>query len=463
MPAWDPAAAQSELFGMEQIQPAPGAAPEKKGFDRAKLMRLIPLVAAAAKGGPGAMEGLLQGYQQAAAQKAQQAQQQQQTDRQARMDDRLLQNDQFSQNLQTQQFAHTQDQLAFQQEKARADLAQEFGKALQDLDDPEAVRALTQMYEARGRALGVRPGTFEQTAMQVVKPSTLERRSAEKKVNALKGQFGVEKWMTEGAKFTHVVNGRSMSFGELLSAAGMVPDPNAAQAPGDDDFGVPGTAEYSIYLRGLISEFKAKNGRLPDESERVALMDRANAKTVAPQRTPISLQIGAGGVTPQQNATFQQIAGAYERSPLVRAADRTIVLDQAIKQIEKNPSDPAAQLNLAYSYIQALDTYQSAVREGELQNLGVLGTRLQQFALELNRVANEGAFLPPAVAKNIATNAKTLVSTIKAGSVAKRQEFRSRAQVSGVGEMWDQFVAGSQGGGAPGGRPAPAGANPFRK
>jgi hypothetical protein len=146
----------------------------------------------------------------------------------------------------------------------------------------------------------------------------------------------------------------------------------------------------------------------------------------------------------------------------VRAADRTIVLDQAIKQIEKNPSDPASQLNLAYSYIQALDTYQSAVREGELQNLGVLGTRLQQFALELNRVANEGAFLPPAVAKNIAESAKQLVSTIKAGSVAKRQEFRSRAQVSGVGEMWDQFVAGSQGGGAPGGRPAPSD-NPFRK
>jgi hypothetical protein len=455
MPAWDPAAAQSELFGMEQIQPAPGAAPEKKGFDRAKLMRLIPLVAAAAKGGPGAMEGLLQGYQQAAAQKAQQAQQQQQTDRQARMDDRLLQNDQFSQNLQTQQFAHTQDQLAFQQEKARADLAQEFGKALQDLDDPEAVRALTQMYEARGRALGVRPGTFEQAASGMVKPSTLDQRAATKKVNALKGQFGVEKWMTEGAKFTHVVNGRTVTFPQLLSMAGMVPDPAAPQAAAQSDIAadVPLDRQHAM----AVASGNEKLAKIIEQA-----MSRQDATKRDPPRTPISLQIGAGGVTPQQNATFQQIAGAYDRSPLVRAADRTIVLDQAIKQIEKNPSDPASQLNLAYSYIQALDTYQSAVREGELQNLGVLGTRLQQFALELNRVANEGAFLPPAVAKNIAESAKQLVSTIKAGSVAKRQEFRSRAQVSGVGEMWDQFVAGSQGGGAPGGRPAPSD-NPFRK
>jgi hypothetical protein len=455
MPAWDPAAAQSELFGMEQIQPAPGAAPEKKGFDRAKLMRLIPLVAAAAKGGPGAMEGLLQGYQQAAAQKAQQAQQQQQTDRQARMDDRLLQNDQFSQNLQTQQFAHTQDQLAFQQEKARADLAAEFGKALQDLDDPEAVRALTQMYEARGRALGVRPGTFEQAASGMVKPSTLDQRAATKKVNALKGQFGVEKWMTEGAKFTHVVNGRTVTFPQLLSMAGMVPDPAAPQAAAQSDIAadVPLDRQHAM----AVASGNEKLAKIIEQA-----MSRQDATKRDPPRTPISLQIGAGGVTPQQNATFQQIAGAYDRSPLVRAADRTIVLDQAIKQIEKNPSDPASQLNLAYSYIQALDTYQSAVREGELQNLGVLGTRLQQFALELNRVANEGAFLPPAVAKNIAESAKQLVSTIKAGSVAKRQEFRSRAQVSGVGEMWDQFVAGSQGGGAPGGRPAPSD-NPFRK
>jgi hypothetical protein len=39
--------------------------------------------------------------------------------------------------------------------------------------------------------------------------------------------------------------------------------------------------------------------------------------------------------------------------------------------IDKNPTDPANRLNLAYRYIQVLDTHQSAVREGELQPRGI--------------------------------------------------------------------------------------------
>lgn len=157
---------------------------------------------------------------------------------------------------------------------------------------------------------------------------------------------------------------------------------------------------------------------------------------------PVSAMQGNGGADPRQIATFNQIAGAYERSPLVRAADRTRVLDDAIATIEKNPGDPAAQLRMAYSYIQALDTYQSAVREGELGNLGILGTKLQAWQTQLNRVVSEGAFLPKEVALNIAQDAKQLTQTIAAGASQKQQEFGSRAKVSGVGEMWDQFVSG---------------------
>lgn len=155
------------------------------------------------------------------------------------------------------------------------------------------------------------------------------------------------------------------------------------------------------------------------------------------------VNVTVGGRNPREVATFNGIVNAYERSPLVKAADRTIVLDNAVKAIEKNPGDPASQLQLAYSYIQALDTYQSAVREGELQNLGVLGTRLQSFVVQLNRVANEGAFLPPEVAKNIAANAKQLVAAIKEGHASKQRQFASQAKVSGVGDMWAEFVAGS--------------------
>jgi hypothetical protein len=91
------------------------------------------------------------------------------------------------------------------------------------------------------------------------------------------------------------------------------------------------------------------------------------------------------GKSPAEISTFNSIAGAYQRSPLIAAADRTIVLNNAISQIEKNPTDSAAQLALAYSYIQALDTYQSAVREGELQNLGLLAARTSSGSSRLAR------------------------------------------------------------------------------
>ena len=162
-----------------------------------------------------------------------------------------------------------------------------------------------------------------------------------------------------------------------------------------------------------------------------------------------------GNWTPKQVQTFNQIAGAYERSPLIRAADRTIVLKDAIKAAKADPKNATNQLNLAYSYIQALDTYQSAVREGELQNLGMLGTRLQQLGVTVDRYVTSGAFIPPAVASQIATSAEQLAKTIEAGQRQKQREFGSRARVSGVGEMWDEFVAGFQappetGGGASG-------------
>jgi hypothetical protein len=151
-----------------------------------------------------------------------------------------------------------------------------------------------------------------------------------------------------------------------------------------------------------------------------------------------------GNYSPAQIARFNAIAAQYDRSPLVRASDRTIILKDAAKAVRADPKNAANQLSLAYSFIQAMDTYQSAVREGELQNLGVLGTRLQQLALEANRVATSGAFLPPAVALEIATSADQLIKTIDAGRAQKERQFRSQANVSGIAPMWDQFTSGFQ-------------------
>lgn len=370
MPPFDPLAAQSELFGLEQ----PGAgrpSPQQQSPEwRQKIMRLIPLVAAAAKGGPGAMEGLLQGYQQAEQQRRQQSQQDAQTQRQGMLDERAFQNQQFNQGLQTQQMDLQRQQLQQKQEADRAGLVQEFSKALtsEDLTDPEAVRALTQLYEARGQALGVRPGTFETTAMQVVKPSTLEKRAAERKVNSLRQQFGV-KWTEEGAKFQHVVNGRTVSFGELLAMAGMTPDPSAPQTPTETiEPDTPEKAHLVAFARSrgkTVSQLSEAEIREATKGFRQA-DDRPPDPTLQAIRELTLAQTRAAGpqLSPAQSAYRNTMADDYMRD----SKDYVTRLQayQSIRAAAQNPS-AAGDLALIFSYMRMLDPG-STVREGEFAN-----------------------------------------------------------------------------------------------
>lgn len=188
--------------------------------------------------------------------------------------------------------------------------------------------------------------------------------------------------------------------------------------------------EYEYYV-----EQEKLAGRTPKSFAAYQEMD-ANWKR------PVTPRLSDQGFSPQQTITFNQIAGAYQRSPLMRASDRTVVLRDAAANIEKNPNDAASQLALAYGWIQALDTYQSAVREGELQLAGSIATRWQTLQMEANKVATQGAIMPPDVAKLMAANSRELIRTIESGKKQKEREFASQAKVSGVGDMWDKYVAG---------------------
>lgn len=135
---------------------------------------------------------------------------------------------------------------------------------------------------------------------------------------------------------------------------------------------------------------------------------------------------------------FNRVADARERSPLVRAAERTVVIDGIADHILKNPTDATAQMTLSYAFIQALDTYQSAVREGELANMASLNSRFSNLAREVNRIIETTGTMSPEVATAVANASKQLVGLIKAGANTKEQEFARRAKASGVGDLWEQ-------------------------
>lgn len=150
-----------------------------------------------------------------------------------------------------------------------------------------------------------------------------------------------------------------------------------------------------------------------------------------------------GLTDPQRVSTFNSIVNNYSRSPLIAARDRTPVLERSITEIERNPNDAALQMNLAYSYIQALDTYQSAVREGELQNINSIDSMVGSLQNAITQLTN-GQVVRPEVARQIASAAKIIVDTIKTAAEQKTRMYESQATVSGVGDEWSRFIQGAR-------------------
>lgn len=146
-------------------------------------------------------------------------------------------------------------------------------------------------------------------------------------------------------------------------------------------------------------------------------------------------------MTSGQQSAFNSIVAAYNKSPLIAAADRVPVLKNAIKAARANPDDGALQLNLAYSYIQALDTYQSSVREGELNNINSIDSKIGQLQNFATQMTN-GQIVRPEVVKSMADAAENIVTTINDAAKNKAKSFKSQADAQGLGDVWSKYETG---------------------
>lgn len=162
----------------------------------------------------------------------------------------------------------------------------------------------------------------------------------------------------------------------------------------------------------------------------------SRAKTYAPKAPVIP-----GNMTSGQVSAFNSIVGKYNASPLIAASDRTVVLKNSIEQARNKPNDGATQLNLVYSYIQALDTYQSAVREGELGLVNSIDSKIGKLENWTSQIQN-GQIVRPEVTKQIADAAENLVTTIDEGAKRKAKSFESQANTVGLGSQWNQYTSG---------------------
>ena len=215
---------------------------------------------------------------------------------------------------------------------------------------------------------------------------------------------------------------------QALAAVGQLPGDNANNAVFDGMGITEGNPNYNYAQRMDVN--------------------KATADIYAPQINALDDLIKASSKScdneltiSQKVNTFNKIVNEYNKSPLIRAAERTPVLSGTIDAVLKDPKNSALQLNLSYAYIQALDTYQSAVREGELSNLNSIDSKIGQIQNYVQKMGN-GQIMRPEIAKQVAESAKSIVDLINTSAKQKAQSFRSQAQVSGIGEQWDQYTGG---------------------
>ncbi len=207
---------------------------------------------------------------------------------------------------------------------------------------------------------------------------------------------------------------------------------NVALLSGIGGSGIVG--EYNFYVANA-----KKNGQVPVDFNTYQNID-ANRKAKVASAAAGSVGGGAG-LNPKEATIFNAIVDKYNKSPLVAAVDRTAVLENIIKNVKADPNNPAQQLSLAYGFVQALDTYKSSVREGELHLINSIDSKAGQLENYAQQMTN-GQIVRPEVAKQIADAAQTLVDAIKSGATQKQKAFAAQAKQNGsnVSEAFNSFL-----------------------
>ena len=152
----------------------------------------------------------------------------------------------------------------------------------------------------------------------------------------------------------------------------------------------------------------------------------------------------ANGLTNYQSVqVFNSIVDKYNKSPLIAAADRVGNLASTVEQIKKTPTNGATQLSLIYGIIQALDNYQSAVREGEIALSQQIQSKVGKMENYFQQI-NNGQILSKDAALDMANESQRIIDSIRNSAQIKARSFEAQAKTAGIGDQWQQYIKNAQ-------------------
>ena len=158
---------------------------------------------------------------------------------------------------------------------------------------------------------------------------------------------------------------------------------------------------------------------------------------------------GTSGMNSKQVAIFNSLVDKQNKSPLIAANDRAGVLKDVTSALKKDPTNAALQVSFIYSMIQALDTYQSAVREGEIGLLASTQGVGDKITNILPKVQGGNPLSENKINEYINV-ANLLTSSIEKAAQKKKDAFTAQANIAGVGGAFNEYqtALGEVGGGA---------------
>lgn len=165
----------------------------------------------------------------------------------------------------------------------------------------------------------------------------------------------------------------------------------------------------------------------------------------------------ASGLNTKQVSIFNGIVDKYNKSPLVAANDRAAILKDVTEAVAADPTNAALQVSFIYSMIQALDTYQSAVREGEIGLLSStqgLGDKINNLP---DKIQNGTPLSKDKMAEYIAVS-RLLTNSISTAANQKQKNFSAQAEVAGIGQAFNEYTTAINGEGVPNKDPLNVGA-----
>ena len=187
--------------------------------------------------------------------------------------------------------------------------------------------------------------------------------------------------------------------------------------------------EYNFYTR------QEKNaGRTPLSFDEYQTRDANRKVSLA------NAAAGAGtGLNSKQVAVFNSLVDKLNKSPLVAANDRAVTLEATTNALEADKQNSSLQVSFIYSLIQALDTYQSAVREGEISLVSGTQGVSDKIANLPAKIAG-GSVLSERKVQEYINVARLVKGAIKTGADTKMKAFEAQAKTAGVGEAFSGYL-----------------------